>query len=297
MDVLLCLINKNLNFTSKIIGGIFSLMHLLTLLLPTTPPPPPTTPPPPPTTPPTLPPPTTQPKAESWPGRYCPRQRKEPALDGRRRYIKTDKCTGGENGLQCLSCQLKIAQNTCTFGKPFKYKMYIHRTKKYWMAMKNLKLVRNPLGVPMYDGASWIIQVLLCDYLDEFSCLSLVQPPVDYIRNPAYVQRDEKYLRVKQDRVRNRGTLIIESLKFVMKGICRQRFGTFGEDKYNLLQPDWLQYHAYCVNKWLDDEVPADEIRKEAQRLIDSALKQQPTLAIIPGVLEQQVVDDTTDSD
>ena len=104
-------------------------------------------------------------------------------------------------------------------------------------------------------------------------------------------------MKVKQDRVRNRGTLIIEHLKFVMKGLCKQRFGSFGEDKYNLLHPDWTVYYAYCVDKWLDDEVPVDEIRKEAQRLIDSALKQQPTLAIIPRVLEQNVVDDTTDSD
>ena len=138
--------------------------------------------------------------------------------------------------------------------------------------MKNLQLVTNPVGVPMYDGASWIYKVLICDYLDEFNCLDLVKPPVDYIRNPAYVQRDEKYMKVKQDRVRNRGTLIIEHLKFVMKGLCKQRFGSFGEDKYNLLHPDWTVYYAYCVDKWLDDEVPVDEIRKEAQRLIEHLL-------------------------
>ena len=58
--------------------------------------------------------------------------------------------------------------------------------------MKNLQLVTNLVGVPMYDDASWIIQVLLCDYLDMFSSLSLVQPPDDYVRNPVCVQRDDK---------------------------------------------------------------------------------------------------------
>jgi hypothetical protein len=74
---------------------------------------------------------------------------------------------------------------------------------------------------------------------------------------------------------------------------------SFGDDKYNLLQPDWDAYHDYCVNKWPDDEVPADEIRKEAQRLIDSALEQDPTLANIPCVSEKRenVVDETTEEE
>lgn len=276
-------------------GIIFSLLQLLT-----TPPTPPTIPSPPtlPKTPipPTLP---TPPHMENNYHflRHCSRPRKPALGGGQRRHIKTDECKGGENGGPCLSCQLKIAQNTFTFGEPFRFKIYIRRIKKYGSAMNNLQLVTNPIGVPMYDGASWIIQVLLCDYLDKFGCLHLVQPPNGYQRNPAYVRRDEDSYKAKQERIKHRGISIIHNLKNAMKGLCRQKFGSLGEDKYNLLQPDWDAYHEYCINKWLDDEVPPDEIRKEAQRLIDSALEQDPTLAVITYEKQVVVVNEPTEQE
>ena len=264
-----------------IMGIIFSLVRLLTTILPKPPPTPPT-------------PPTPQhmgDKYHSW--RYCSRQRNESASGGgRRRHIKTDECKGGENGGPCLSCQLKIAQNTFTFGEPFSFKMYICRTKMYERAMKNLQLVTNLVGVPMYDGASWIIQVLLCDYLDEFCCLHLVQPPNGYQRNPAYVRRDEDSSKAKQLKIKHRDISIIYNLKIAMKGQCRQRFCLYWEEKYNLLQPDWDAYREYCIKKWPDDEVPRDEIQKEAQRLIDSALEQDPTIAVITYDKQVVVVED-----
>jgi hypothetical protein len=52
-------------------------------------------------------------------------------------------------------------------------------------------LVNNPIGIPNYINAPWIIKVWLCDYLDKFNSLHLVQPPADYIRNPVCVRRDE----------------------------------------------------------------------------------------------------------
>lgn len=262
-----------------IMGIIFSLVRLLTTILSKPPPTPPT-------------PQHMGNKHHSW--HYCSRPRKDPASGGgRRRHIKTVECKGGENGGPCLSCQLKIAQNTFTFGEPFRFKMYIRRIQKRGRATNNLQLVTNLVGVPMYDGASWIIQVLLCDYLDEFCCLHLVQPPDGYQRNPAYVRRDEDSSKAKQHRIKHRGVSIIHDLKVAMKGECKNRFGLHWEDKYNRLQPDWVAYYEYCIKKWLDDEVPKDEIQKEAQRLIDSALEQDPTIAVI--TYDKQVVVDEDD--
>jgi hypothetical protein len=80
-----------------------------------------------------------------------------------------------------------------------------------------------------------------------------------------------------------------------MKGECKKRFCLHSEDKYNRLQPDWDAYREYCIKKWPDDEVPRDEIQKEAQRLIDSALEQDPTIAVITYDKQVVVVEDEDD--
>ena len=139
-----------------------------------------------------------------WLGRECSRPRK----DDKRRYVPTRECTGGEGGVPCLSCRLKMAWNGLPDGRPFDVRKYVYRNKHYGESefvgmVEKYGLVKDRDGVPTYNGAPWIIRVLLCDYLDKLGYLSWVQPPVGYIRNPACVHRDEMEECMKRIRIEN----------------------------------------------------------------------------------------------
>ena len=207
---------------------------------------------------------------EKWHGRTCKRPRKD-CLDAceRRRHIQTYKCTGGPNNTSCLSCQLKIAQNGNYNGSSFRVKSYVSRVQTHGEAMKNLKLVNNPIGIPKYNNAPWIIQIFLCDYLDEFNSLYLVNPPSDYIRNPACVKRDEELRKAEQQRVEQRHAYIIPRVIQAISNICWGRFRCSKYDtRYGKFQPDWVQYRIVCMEKWSDANVSQAEIDAEATRLI-----------------------------
>ena len=136
---------------------------------------------------------------KQWLGRECTR----PLKNNKHRYVPTRECTGGEGGVPCLSCCLKMAWN----GK-FDVRKYVYHNKHHGEndcvgTVEKHSLVTNSDGVSTYNDASWIIQVLLCDYLDKLGYLSWVQPPVGYIRNPVCVHRDEMEECMKRIRIEN----------------------------------------------------------------------------------------------
>lgn len=221
-----------------------------------------------------------------WHGRR--RQCSRPLKHNHRRRVPVSECRGGMGGtIPCFSCQLKIAENDPNFS----YAVYVWRGKKYKGANRDLNLVMGSSGKYAYDEASPIIQTLICDYLDRFECLDRVIPPVDYIRNPNYVQRDEKAkekakeeakeeAKKKATRIVYRDVYIIHKIKVAMEKLCWIRFGYCGfGTRYEVFAPDWDAYRDYCMKRWHDDEVPATEIDAEATRLINDALDKNPELA------------------
>lgn len=222
---------------------------------------------------------------KNWPGRKCNR-----SCDERCRPVQTGECNGDE-GNPCLSCQLKNLWNS----KQFNIADYVFRIKKRGPAIRNLMLIKNPNEVPTYKVASWIIKIAVCDYLDEFESLHLVEPPLDYIRNPACVQRDEESRKATQQRIACRYVDITYRLKEAMSQQCWMRFGCSKSDtRYDRFQPDWEQYRVYCMNRWSDDNVSQAEIDAEATRLIELALEKDPTIACLPVVATVLPVDDDT---
>ena len=148
-----------------------------------------------------------------------------------------------------------------------------------------------------YGNAPPLIQILICDYLDRFGCLRLVQPPCDYIRNPEYVQRDDDARKAKEKRVMNRQYTIAVKVKYKIREICHKRFGfCLMSDHYTRFVPDLQQYGEYCMKRWHDDEVPLHEIQEEANRLIDDALRENPSLASLETVGAVMSVSDTCDN-
>jgi hypothetical protein len=196
----------------------------------------------------------------------------------------------------------------------FKYSNYVIRNSKKGGAFNNLELVFNhDSGKYEYEIASYLIQLLICDYLDKHGCLHLVQPPYlvqlprDYIRNPKYVQRDDEARKAKEKRddddrkekkkrVDERQYSIIYAIKREMKEMCHKRFGfCLMSDHYTRFAPDLYQYGEYYMKRWHDDEVPLHEIQEEAKRLIDDALDKDPTLEFLETVGAVMGVSDTGD--
>lgn len=112
-----------------------------------------------------------------WPGRGCQRP-----LYSRSSYSKrvpTMKCKSGEDGTQCLTCRLKGVE----YNGNFRYSDYVKRDSKKKGTFRNLRLVlTSDSKYYAYEKAPRLVQILICDYLDRFGCLYLVQPPCDYIR-------------------------------------------------------------------------------------------------------------------
>jgi hypothetical protein len=182
----------------------------------------------------------------------------------------------------------------------FKYSDYIKRVSNKGRAFRNLELVFNhDSGKYEYEKAPLLIQILICDYLDRFGCLHLVQPPYlvqlprDYIRNPKYVQRDDEARKAKEKRddddrkekkkrVDERQYIIAVRVKYKIRELCHKRFGfCLMSDHYMRFVPDLQQYGEYCMKRWHDDEVPLHEIQEEANRLINVALEKDPSLEFL----------------
>jgi len=204
-------------------------------------------------------------------------------------------CKGGEKSGMCLSCRLKNVWNATTGDKRFKINEYVHRS--IWNGMNVLVLVKDHFGVPKYNDAQWIIQVLLCDYLDNFGNLGLVQPPVDYIRNPACVQRDAYKESQKKIVSENRDIRLRLCITNAVRNACHTRFAFSNRGmSYVSFLPDWYGgYLASRLEAWPDDEMPVETLEKEANRLINVALEKDPSLASLETVGAVMGVSDTGD--
>jgi hypothetical protein len=153
-------------------------------------------------------------------------------------------------------------------------------------------------GVPKYNLASWILQVLVCDYLDMFSSLSLVQPPDDYIRNPACVRRDEHARQMKILSMQNRDIRVRLIISVAVKKQCYKKFRfSLFSSIYTKFLPDWDSgYLDQCLFTWPNDEVLVEMLEEEVNRLIDDALKKNPSLDYLEtiGAVSVTDTDDTT---